>query len=132
VDAAVIAEPSLQNALDQGQIRPFGKLFDAIAPQFLIGAWFSTTTFVQQNTQLVRDFVTTIYATGRWANANRPSSAEILAKYSKLLPETTRRMTRVIYADSLRPALLQPLLDLAVKYGVVERAVAANQMIARL
>lgn len=132
VDAAVIAEPSLQNALDQGQIRFFGKLFDAIAPQFLIGAWFTTTAFLKAKPQLVRTFVTIIYAAGRWANANGLASADILAKYAKLPPETTRRMARVVYADAIRPGLLQPLLDLAVKYDVIDRAVPATQMIAKL
>jgi len=132
VDAAVIAEPSLQNALDQDQIRTFGKPFDAVAPQFLIGAWFTTTAFLQARPQLVRDFVATIYAAGRWANANHLGSADILAKYSKLSPETTRRMNRVVYSDSVRPGLIQPLLDLAMKYGIVDRAVAATDMIAKL
>jgi NitT/TauT family transport system substrate-binding protein len=132
VDAAVLAEPSLQDAIERDQIRIFGKPFDAIAPQFLIGAWFSTQTFVRANPQFIRDFVATIYAAGRWANGNHAGSADILAKYSKLAPETTRRMTRVVYADSVRPGLLQPLLDLAVKYGIVDRAVAATEMIAKL
>ena len=132
VDAAVLAEPSLQDALDRDQIRIFGTPFDAIAPQFLIGAWFSTTAFVRANAPFVRDFVAAIYAAGRWANANHAASADILAKYSKLTPETTRRMARVVYADAVRPGLIQPLLDLAVRYGVVDRAVAASEMIAKL
>jgi NitT/TauT family transport system substrate-binding protein len=131
IDAAVIAEPSLAAALEHGGIRIFGKPFDAIAPQFLIGAWFTTLAYARANAATVRNFVATIYQTARWANKNPAASAEILAKHAKLLPETTRAMTRVVYAESLTPALIQPALDLSYKYGVIDRAAAAAEMIAR-
>lgn len=84
VDAAMIAEPALESALVSGQARTFGTPFDAIAPRFLIGAWFTTTTYARANPAIVARFVRTIYEAGRWANANQNESAQILNKYTKI------------------------------------------------
>lgn len=129
IDAALLAEPALEAALRKGEVRIFAKPFDAIAPQFIIGAWFSTRAYVRKNPDLIKRFVSAIYDTARWANRNHDASAEILAKYSKMLPETTRNMRRVVYAESLTPALVQPMLDVAYKNGVLDKPVTFAEMI---
>jgi ABC-type nitrate/sulfonate/bicarbonate transport system substrate-binding protein len=131
IDGAVISEPSLTSALDKGEVRVFAKVFDAIAPQFLIGAWFTTTPFAQKNPELIKKFEAAIYDAARWANKNHDASAAILAKYSKIDAETAHRMTRCVYADSLTARIVQPPLDLAYKNNVLDKAIAAGAMIAR-
>jgi NitT/TauT family transport system substrate-binding protein len=130
IDAAVMVEPALQYALDRGQVRIFSAPYDAIAPHFLIGAWFSTKPYVAANPTAIDRFVAAIYDAARWANKNHPASAEILAKYSKLLPATTLRMRRVVYAEELTPGLIQPELDISLKNGVLDKPITASQMIA--
>lgn len=129
VAGAVISEPSLSAAKSKGLVRVLGKAFDAISPQFLIGAWFTTTSFAQKNPDLIKRFVSAIYETARWANAHQDQSGEILAKYSKITPEAVHAMARSTYAASLTPAILQPPLDLAFKNSVIVRAVGANELI---
>lgn len=129
VAGAVISEPSLSAAKSKGLVRVLGKAFDAISPQFLIGAWFTTTSFAQKNPDLIKRFVSAIYETARWANAHQDQSGEILAKYSKITPEAVHAMARSTYAVSLTPAILQPPLDLAFKNSVIVRAVGANELI---
>jgi len=129
VDAAVIAEPALEAALSRGEARIFAKVYDVVAPQFLIGVWFSTRDFVQRRPDLVKKFVETIYESGRWANKNQALSAVILDKYAKLPVETTKNMNRVVYADTLSAKLIQPMLDVAYKNGVLDRVVTYADMI---
>lgn len=129
IDAAVLVEPALQGALERGQAKVIGRPYDAISHRFLIGAWFSTTSFVRSNPELIGRFVSAIYESARWANKNQSASAEILAKYAKMDPETTRRMTRVEYAQELNPGLIQPLLDLSYANGVLQQQMSAISMI---
>lgn len=131
IDAALIVEPALEAALGRGDVRSIAKPFDAIAPEFLIGAWFTTTAFAAKSPEIVKKFVATIYQTARWANANQNASGQILGKYSKMLPETMRRMTRVLYSESLTPRLIQPILDISYKNGILDKPITASQMIAR-
>lgn len=131
IDGAVISEPSLSAAKDKGLVRVFAKVFDAIAPQFLIGAWFTTTPFAQKNPDLIKRFQAAIYESARWANKNHEQSAAILAKYSKITAETARTMTRCSYADGLTARIVQPPLDVAFKNSILTKSIAAGDMIFR-
>jgi NitT/TauT family transport system substrate-binding protein len=131
IDAAVLIEPAMTAAEGRGEIRTFARIYDAIAPEFLIGTFFTTTPFLKKSPDLVRKFVGAIYEAGRWANANQSASADILGKYAKMAPETTHKMRRVLYAKELTARLVQPELDLAFKTGILEKSVSAGDMIAR-
>lgn len=132
VAAAIISEPSLTVALQSGAARIFGKVFDVIAPRFLIGGWYTTKDWYARNTALAKRFAGVMYATARWANqpANRTRSAQILAKYSKIDPAIAAKMTRCTFAESLTPAIVDPPLELAAKAKITDRLVTATELIA--
>lgn len=130
IAGAVISEPSLTSAKTKGLTRVFAPVFTAIAPQFLIGAWFATKSFAAAHPDLIKKFQSAIYDSGRWANGNHDASAAILAKYSKIDAETARTMTRATYATSLTPEILQPEIDIAAKNNVIDRHIAAPDIIA--
>jgi NitT/TauT family transport system substrate-binding protein len=132
VDAAVLIEPAMTSAEGRGEIRIFGKIYDAIAPEFLIGTYFTTTPFLRKSPDIVRKFVSAIYEAGKWANENQMASADILGKYAKMTADTTHKMRRVLYATKLTPQLVQPQLDVAFKNGILEKNVPAADLIARL
>jgi ABC-type nitrate/sulfonate/bicarbonate transport system substrate-binding protein len=129
VDAATIAEPSLAAAIKAGA-RPFGKTYEAVAQQFVQNVWATSTEYAQQNPDVLKRFVASIYDVARWANAHHAESAAILTKYSKLDEATVREMTRTQFATSLDPKALQPVIDTASKYGVIPKDVPAVTLIA--
>lgn len=132
VAGAIISEPSMTVAVRAGTARPFGKVFDLIAPRFYISGWFTTKDWYAKNTELAKRYAAVIYATARWANvsANHAQSGEILAKYAKINVETTRAMTRSRFDTALNPALLAPPLALAANAKLTSRPVSAAEMIA--
>jgi NitT/TauT family transport system substrate-binding protein len=129
VDAATIVEPSLAAAL-KTSARPFAKIYDSVAPQFVQNVWVTSNEYAQQNPEVLKRFVASIYEVARWANAHHAESAAILTKYSKLDEATVREMTRTQFAVSLDPKMLQPVIDTASRYGVIPKAVAASTLIA--
>jgi NitT/TauT family transport system substrate-binding protein len=129
IDAALIVEFSLVAARKQYDPRVIFEIESVVAPRFLNSAWFTTRDFAQRNPDLVRRFTTAIYAAQKWANAHQSDSAAILAKYSKIDPAIIRAMARVVWADALRPAEIQPVLDIAAKYGALARPVSASTLI---
>jgi hypothetical protein len=66
--------------------------------------------------------------TAEWANAHHPESAAILLKYTKLTPEIVAHMNRATYGTALEPALIQPVIDNAAKYGSFPRPVTAAEL----
>jgi NitT/TauT family transport system substrate-binding protein len=129
VAGAVISEPSLSAARAAGA-RLFAKSYDAIASKFMISGWFTTLDFAQKNPAAIKTFAQAIYATAKWANGHRADSAVILAKYAKLDLEVAQRMTRCQYAETLDPKLLQPGIDAAVRFGAMDKPIAAADIIA--
>ncbi len=130
VAGAVISEPSLTSAIDGGKVRAFAKTFDVFAPRFLISGWFTTKDWYAKNTPLAKRVAATLYDTARWANANKDESAKLLAAHSKVTAETAAKMTRCIYAETISPALIDPLLADAYKAKLTDRLVTAAELIA--
>jgi NitT/TauT family transport system substrate-binding protein len=129
VAAAEIFEPALTVARLAGA-RPFGRVYDAVAPQFYPNVWVTTTEYAQANGPLLKRFVATVYKIAAWANAHQRESGAILMKYSKLDPAVVAAMTRTQYSTSLEPKLLQPLIDAGAKFGMLSAAVNGATLIA--
>ncbi len=124
--AAVISEPYLTFALSNG-CRHLAPTHDAIAKQFLVGAWFSTTGWAQTHVDEVRRFRAVLVETARWANAHHAESAKILERYTKLA--SPPGMRRVPFAESAEPAEIQPVIDAAAKYGVLKAPFPAADLL---
>ena len=127
IDAAVIAEPELSTALAKGEVRVLGNCYDGIAKDFMIGAWFTTGTWAKAHPDLVKRFSKAMSQTAEWANKNQAASGEMLTKYTKI--EVAPGMKRTVYADKLDPALVQPLIDAAAKYGITKATFPAAAII---
>jgi len=130
-DAAVITEPWLSAAVRSGKLRVLAKPYDVIAPQFLVGVWFTTSKWYAEHSDVAKRFVKVIYETARWANTHHEQSAELLSQFSRIDLQTIRWMARTPFATSLDPLLIQPQLDLAFKYHVIDRALSASNLIVK-
>ena len=123
-----MADPDATTALAAGRTRAFGKAFDAIGKQFLIGGWFAKTDWIAANPDTVHKFVTAMREAAQWGNkpANLKDSAAILEKYTKV---AVGNANRVVYGERLDPVLIQPCIDVAAKYGVLKASFPAAQII---
>lgn len=128
-DVAIISEPWLTKGLHDG-LRVFGRPYDDVAPEFLIGLWFSSKEWAAEHPDLARRFTSAMYATARWANDHHDQTAPLLARFSKVDIAAIRASQRAPYATSLEPQLLQSTLDLAYKYKVIARPLDPGSLIA--
>jgi NitT/TauT family transport system substrate-binding protein len=115
IDIGHFAEPALTDARKIG--RTLAESYEAIAPTFMIAAFFAQTSFVRSNAKIVRQFSDAIRESAVWANAHHGASGDILAKVTKMDPATVTSMVRAEYALTLSPESIQPSIDVAVKYG---------------
>jgi NitT/TauT family transport system substrate-binding protein len=130
IAAASIPEPYI--AASSAPLRMLAKAFDAIAKRFYIDVWTTSPAFAARNPLAVKRFQTAIYDTARWANVHHDETAAILAKYAKMEPAVIKRMTRASYATSLDAGDLQPPLDAAYKYKIIDAPARASEIITRL
>jgi NitT/TauT family transport system substrate-binding protein len=127
----VLSDPPLTIALKKGAIRVFADPFQAIAPEQMVGIWFTTQQYAQGNADAVKRVAAALTEAARWGNAHHNESAAIVARFTKVDVETIRSETRPVYGEQLRPALIQPSLDAAFKYGFLPRAVNASEFLPR-
>lgn len=129
VDAASLFEPLITLALGTGEFKLLANTATAVAPRWLNTVWFSTDNYVQQNPSTTRAFVSAIRRAAIWANSHHDESNAILVKYLKLDPDLANRMTRDLQGTELTPALLQPSLDVMVRYNALPKTMTVDQLI---
>lgn len=129
VAGAVQVEPLASGLISAGRARVIAGPGSAIAEEILGGAWFCTREYAEKNPAIVRRFATMMTEVARWANTHRREAGDIQARAGKLDPEAVRGMNRVTYAETFRVAQIQPLLDAALKFGILTRRVPAAEII---
>jgi NitT/TauT family transport system substrate-binding protein len=126
IDAALVTEPVLSAALNTKQFRVVADPYSAIASDFLMGGWFATPAWVKAHPQAAAAFSKAILETAHWANAHHAESAVILESVSQAHMGTT--VHRVPFAEALRAADLQPLIDVCAKYGLLKAPFPAAEL----
>jgi NitT/TauT family transport system substrate-binding protein len=117
IDAASVSEPDLTPALKAND-RVLGYTYDAIAPEFLLGAYFVTDAVSKARAADLRTFAQVMRATALWANKNPQLSAPILAKYAKTL--VAAGAMRTLYAETLSAAQIQPVIDASAQFHILK------------
>jgi NitT/TauT family transport system substrate-binding protein len=128
--ATLISEPFITYGKDD--LRVIAKPFDAIAKHFYIGAWFASRDWASANPEQLHAFTNAIYDAGRWANTHQAETLGMMGKVAKVDVERVRGMARVVWGTSLEARFMQPVLDIATKYGMIEKPVAANDLILKI
>jgi NitT/TauT family transport system substrate-binding protein len=127
VDAAFFSEPAL--SLVRNDLRVLGDPYGVIASQFITGSYFTTRGYAAAQPAVVANVGRALRQAATWANAHPRDTAAILAKIERLDLERVETMARSIYAEQLRPIDMQPVFDVAFKYGLLSSQVDAKAMI---
>lgn len=125
VAAAISAEPFTTGALTQARI--IGNASEAVGKHYMVTGWFSTAAWLAKNVQTAKRLQAVMQKIARWANANHADTQAIILKYTKITPEVAAKMVRSQYGETkVDAAMLQPAIDLAVKYGGMQPVPAAE------
>jgi NitT/TauT family transport system substrate-binding protein len=128
IDAAIISEPFVAEA-KANNARVLANAFDAVGNAFIVGCWFSTVEWAKAHPALVAKFAQVMDRTASWAKTHETESGVILAKYGKIDPQLVRKMVRAVYTPRFDVAQMQPLIDLAARYGGLPATFPVSEMI---
>jgi hypothetical protein len=67
-----------------------------------------------------------------YCNAHPADTAPLVAEFDKVDVAVVQRMVRVPFAPYLDPRMIQPLIDVAFKYKVIDRNFDAADLISPL
>jgi NitT/TauT family transport system substrate-binding protein len=127
VTGSLDTEPFLTYGLDAG-LRPFMMGNTGIAPVYALDMFITTRDWAEKNPATAAKFAAAMREASRWANRNHNLSAPILAKYTKLPQGVVARMRRGTFAENNDPKLIQPVIEAAVKYGLISKPFPANEL----
>jgi NitT/TauT family transport system substrate-binding protein len=121
IAAAVFQDPFLTEQRDR--VRVLAATGDAIGKRYLNTLWFSTSDWANKHPDAVKRFQLSINQGAAWADKNPDLARAALEKWLKI----TVTKTRHFHSDTLDPALIQPFLDAATKYGLLSRRILVSE-----
>lgn len=127
IDAGLPNEPVLSQAVAQG-LRSIFMTRNSIAPVYLLSGWVTTSDWMRRNATAAAKVATALRETAAWANKNTAAASPSLAKYTKISPEVIERMHRGTFAERFDPAIMQPVIEASVTYGVIAKSFPASEL----
>ena len=130
VDAAFISGPPLQEAL-RSDTRVIGSPYAAIASEWSINLWFAQKPWIAANMPTVRRFVQAIEKSAPWINTHPAETLAVMRQYAPA-PIDAAKIVRTTFTDRLDIALIQPVLDAALRAGAIKQAMDAHDLIVKV
>jgi NitT/TauT family transport system substrate-binding protein len=110
-------------------LRIIGYSYDAIAPRWVISAWCATPDWLTKHAADAARFSAAMKESTTWANAHRSDATAILAKYLNRSAASIDALPRPTFETRISPAMLQPAIDQAARYGVIPASFPAAELI---
>lgn len=128
VDFALLNEPLLGAALASGKVRILGNGFATVANRFLASAYLALPDWAAKHADLVRSFARATYAAAAYTNAHESETIPLMSEVTKIPADVYAKMARIEGATSSDPALLQPIIDLALRYKAIDRPFPVREL----
>jgi NitT/TauT family transport system substrate-binding protein len=129
IDAATFGSPFIEQAIASGKARVLAKSYDAISKRFQVAGYIGTVDYISKNTDAMRRFARAMHDAAVYTNAHLPDTVELVASYSGVDASTIAKSIRATDPEYTDPRNIQPLIDVAAKYGIIERAFPADEII---
>ncbi len=130
VDIGTLLQPFLGAAIGSGKFRVFANTYAAIASRFAISGWAGMTPWLDANADAVRRFARVVREANVYVNAHRTETAPLMSQYTGVELDTILHGGRATFAEVFADvSYIQPLIDVAAKYGAIEQRFDGNDLI---
>jgi len=128
-DAVTMLEPYGSQAVESGKVRVLGRPMDAIAKQFEGGAFAAMEPVIVKNPEAMARFARAVHEAAAYTNAHEAETVDLVASYTRATPETVAKMARSVDPEYAEARNLQPVIDVLARYGVLDKAFPAQELI---
>ena len=129
IDGGMPVEPFVTAQKDQ--IRSLGSVLDGVGPHYMVTGYLASDAWLAAHPDVAAKFVRAMREASQWGNTHRAESAAIIERIMHVDAAVGATMNRATYGTDLDPALLQPVIDSALKYAILSRPVAVSDLIWR-
>jgi NitT/TauT family transport system substrate-binding protein len=128
IAAVGLPNPFLANALATGKVRVLGRPNTAIAKRFLVTCYFAMEGFIAQHRDALARFARTMHDSTAYTVSHEAETVAVVAPFWGVDPAVLANMARSTEALTLDPKDLQPMIDVALRYGVIDKPLKAESM----
>jgi NitT/TauT family transport system substrate-binding protein len=129
IAAFAVANPFLADILASGKVRVIGRPNGGIGKRFLLTGWFATEAFIAQNHDALVKFAVNLHQAMLYTVGHQAEAAPVVAPFWGVDPSIIAAMPKRPAADTLDPKDVQPLIDVAVRYGVIDKPMTAESLV---
>lgn len=129
VSAVAVNEPAVTQAVATGKARALANPNDAIAKTFLSALFAVMGPASDKTPDAMRRFAQAVHEASAYTNTHLAETVDLVAGYSGIAPEVVARSARFTDAEYVESALIQPVIDVLVRYGITDRVFPAQDVI---
>jgi NitT/TauT family transport system substrate-binding protein len=126
--ATMLQEPQLSAALATGTVRAFAPAYNGIAAHFSTALYFAQADWTAKNGKTIKTFLDATYAAARATNGKPADTAAMMSDVTKIPLNVYEKMARSNSSIKSDPGLVQPMIDVAAKYGYISKAFSAQEI----
>jgi NitT/TauT family transport system substrate-binding protein len=130
IPAGMVENPHLAKGLADGTIKIIGRANSALAKRYLITAYFTTESFISQHRDAIVAFAQVMQRSNAFVNDHHAEAMGRVASFWGINASVIENEPRPTTAAFLDPADIQPVIDGALRYGVITKPPDATSMIA--
>lgn len=127
IDLTTLNEPQLTVAVEGGSVRVLGSTHATIGQQWAASVYFARPDWARSHAEALRRWVRVTYESAAYINSHERETAAMMSDVTKIPIAVFQKMARIHGSTASDPALLQPVIELAVKYKAIPRAFAAKE-----
>jgi NitT/TauT family transport system substrate-binding protein len=129
VSAVAMNEPAVSQALAGGEARALANPNAAIAKRFMQALFAVMSPAATAKADAMIRFAQAMREASAYTNSHLTETVDLVAGYSGIAPDVVARSARFIDAGSVDAALVQPVIDVLVKYGITSPGFPAGDLI---
>lgn len=127
-DAVTLNEPAVSQALAAGKVRVLAQPYDAVGSGMAAG-FAVMRPFADANRDAISRYARAMHEASTYTNLHLPETVDLVAGYSGADPQVVAKSVRFTDALYLEPRYLQPFIDLCARYGLIDKAFPAQDVI---
>jgi NitT/TauT family transport system substrate-binding protein len=129
ISAATMNEPAVSQSLATGNMRTLTNPNASISKRFLEALFAVMGPVASAKPDAMQRLAQAMRESSAYTNAHMAETVDLVAGYSGIAPDVVARSARFIDALTIDPALIQPVIDVLVKYGLTSPSFPAGQLI---
>jgi NitT/TauT family transport system substrate-binding protein len=129
VDGVTLTGAAYATAKASPKIRVIGNIFSAIAPRFVITAWFTSRDWVEKNRSVAERFARVLAEAAAYTNTHPDDTLRDVVEFTGMDRAVAAKMKRATFTTTLSASDVQPVIDVAAKYKAIDKTFPATEII---